>query len=53
MTSEHDTNFLPPLCCFDPQVAPFRRYLLEMLYAEGMTGAEEQNVRQTSLTAVN
>ena len=41
----------PPLCCYDPQVAPFGRYVLEMLYAEGLTGAEEQNVRATPLDA--
>ena len=41
----------PPLCFYDPDVAPFGRYVLEMLYAEGLTGAEERNVRETPLTA--
>ena len=27
----------------------FGRYVLEMLFAEGLTGAEEQNVRETPL----
>ena len=51
MTSGNQANFLPPLCCYDPQVAPLGRYVLEMLFAEGLTGAEEQNVRETPLVA--
>lgn len=50
MTTESSTT-LPPLCCYDPQTAPFGRYVLEMLFAEGLTGAEEQNVRETPLVA--
>ena len=51
MTVEDPTAMLPPLCCYDPEAAPFGRYVLEMLYAEGLTGAEEQNVRETPLEA--
>ncbi len=51
MTFESATTILPPLCCYDPQAAPFGRYVLEILYAEGLTGAEEQNVRETPLEA--
>ena len=47
---KHHTLF-PPLCCYDPQAAPFGRYVLEMLFAEGLTGAEEHDVRQMPLTA--
>ncbi len=48
-SKKHDT-FLPPLCCYDPETAPFGRYVLEMLFAEGLTGAEERNARQSPLT---
>ncbi len=51
MIADKPTTLLPPLCCYDPQAAPFGRYVLEMLYAEGLTGAEEQNVRETPLEA--
>ena len=51
MALEKTRTLFPPLCCYDPQVAPFGRYALEMLYAEGLTGAEEQNVGETPLTA--
>ncbi len=51
MNTENATTLLPPLCCYDPDVAPFGRYVLEMLYAEGLTGAEERNVREAPLTA--
>ena len=51
MTAEEPTTLLPPLCCYDPQTAPLGRYVLEMLFAEGLTGAEEQNVRETPLEA--
>ncbi|MCY4437002.1 MAG: hypothetical protein OXE05_06670 [Chloroflexi bacterium] len=51
MNTENATTLLPPLCCYDPDVAPFGRYELEMLYAEGLTGAEERNVRETPLEA--
>lgn len=51
MYSEALTEVSPPLCCYDPQTAPFGRYVLEMLFAEGLTGAEEQNVRQKPLEA--
>lgn len=50
MASENLSAFLPPLCSHDPQTAPFGRYVLEMLFAEGLTGAQEQNVRETPLT---
>ncbi len=45
------TSLLAPLACYDPQTAPFGRYVLEMLFAEGLTGAEERNVRETPLAA--
>ena len=48
-SKKHDT-FLPPLCCYDPEAAPLGRYVLEMLFAEGLTGAEERNARQEPLT---
>ena len=51
MTSSSSTALRPPLCCYDPQAAPLGRYALEMLYAEGLTGAEERNVREAPLTA--
>jgi hypothetical protein len=51
MASKNPPKLLPPLCCFDPQTAPFGRYVLEMLFAEGLTGAEGQNVRETPLNA--
>ena len=51
MALENTRTLFPPLCCYDPQAAPFGRYALEMLYAEGLTGAEEQNVRETLLEA--
>lgn len=51
MVLENPGTILPPLCCYDPEVAPFGRYVLEMLFAEGLTGAEEQNVRETPLEA--
>ena len=51
MTTDNPTTLLPPLCCYDPQAAPLGRYVLEMLYAEGLTGAEEHDVRQMPLTA--
>ena len=51
MVSETNPIFLPPLCCYDSHAAPFGRYVLEMLYAEGLTGAEEHDVRQMPLTA--
>lgn len=51
MTADNLESLLPPLCCYDPESAPFGRYVLEMLFAEGLTGAEEQNVRETPLTA--
>ena len=51
MNAENAATLLPPLCCFDPQTAPFGRYVLEMLFAEGLTGAEEQNVREVPLAA--
>ena len=41
MTLKVKTPYFPPLCCYDPQAAPFGRYVLEMLFAEGLTGAEE------------
>jgi len=49
MTMEKPTTLLPPLCCYDPQTAPFGRYVLEILFAEGLTGTEEQNVREVPL----
>lgn len=51
MTADKDTTLLPPLSCYDPQTAPFGRYVLEMLFAEGLTGADEQNARETPVTA--
>ncbi len=51
MNAENATTLLPPLCCYDPQAEPFGRYVLEMLFAEGLTGAEEQNVREAPLAA--
>lgn len=51
MTAERAKTLLPPLCVYDPLAAPFGRYVLEMLFAEGLTGAEEQNARETPLTA--
>ena len=51
MNTENATPLLPTLCCYDPDVAPFGRYVLEMLYAEGLTGTEERNVREAPLTA--
>ena len=49
MASQKYQTLFPPLCCYDPQAAPLGRYVLEMLLAEGLTGAEEQNVRETPL----
>ncbi len=51
MGLENPRTLLPPLCCHDPQTAPFGRYGLEMLFAEGLTGAEERNVREAPLEA--
>ena len=51
MASKKTVTALPPLCIYDPQAAPFGRYVLEMLFAEGLTGAEEQNVRLEPLEA--
>ena len=51
MTSKNLLRVSPPLCVYDPQAATFGRYALEMLFAEGLTGAEEQNVRETPLAA--
>ncbi len=38
---------LPPLCLWDPTVAPLGRYAAEMLRAEGLTGAMERDVSST------
>ena len=51
MTADKSESLLPPLCCYDLDTAPFGRYVLEMLFAEGLTGAEEQNVREAPLAA--
>ena len=51
MAFETQDLILPPVCCYDSQAAPLGRYAQEMLFAEGVTGAEEHDVRQMPLTA--
>ncbi len=44
MTGRLPHSILPPLCLSDRTFAPFGRYAVEMLLAEGLTGAAERDV---------
>ena len=52
MTASSSITLRSPLCCHDSDVAPFGRYVRGMLFAEGLTGAEEQDVRDAPLDAI-